>query len=169
MAPKGCRDVQGGRFTVGDQLDDLLTCGHVRGAQEPLRCSAVIPGVDDELTVPADLPPGEAVSGRSHIVLGVGTDPHGEALHELPGEVLVGVGSLVRAGVQPDEHRRAGGDCLSQDGEISRPERAEQLVLPVHVKGEADLGYGGREMPVQQERQLLLEWAGGDDHPSQPP
>ena len=130
----------------------------------------VVVAVEEELPRRVvELPARERPCALPDVLLGVVADAHGEALHELPGEVLVGVGLVVRAGVEPDQHRRVPRHRLGEGLEGAGTELSEELVLVVHEVGGVDLRVRGGELVVQEEDELLPQRRVAHDHPVEPP
>ena len=159
---------RGGR--VRGDADDVLALPPSRLAEEPLLTAVVVVDVEEEVARRVVEGPTRKGAGRlPHIVFGVVADAHREALHELTGKVLVGVGLVVGAGVEPDQHRRVLRDCLGERVERARAQRSEELVLAVHEVGISDLLVRGRELLVQKQDELFPKRRVADDHPIDPP
>ena len=151
-------------------VDDVLALPPSRLAEEPLLTAVVVVDVEEEVARRVVEGPTRKGAGRlPHIVFGVVADAHREALHELTGKVLVGVGLVVGAGVEPDQHRRVLRDCLGERVERARAQRSEELVLAVHEVGISDLLVRGRELLVQKQDELFPKRRVADDHPIDPP
>src|SRR5258708_40046316 len=65
-------------------------------------------------------PAGEGAGGLADVLLGIIADAHGEELHYLAGEVLVGRALHVLGGIEIDEHGGAAGPPHPQKGGASR-------------------------------------------------
>ena len=155
---------------VGDDVDDVLALEASRVAQEPLLAVVVVVGVEEELAGRVvEAPAGKGAGRLADVSFRVRADAHREALHELPGEVLVRVGLVVHAGVEPDQHRRVLRDRLGEGLERARAESAEELVLVVHEVGVADLLVRGGELLAHEKDELLPKRRVGHDHPVEPP
>ena len=133
-------------------------------------------GVVDEGPVVADRadglggPAGEGPGELADVPLGVALAlAHGEQLHHLAGEVLVGAALDVEAVVQPDQHRGVLRHGDQQPAEVARGVLSEGLVLPEQQFVVEYLFLAGREVVVPEERHLLFERAGRTDHPVGPP
>ena len=85
---------------MGDDVDDVLAHEPPGAAEEVLDPVVVVVGVEEELPRHrVQLPPGKSARRLDDVLLGVVADAHGEAFHELPGEILVGGVAMRRAGV----------------------------------------------------------------------
>ena len=125
-------------------------------ADEGLLAEIVLFGVElerEDVVGPA----GERARRFAHVALRVVADAHREELEQLAAEVLVRMRLDVLAVVEIDEHRRILEDPDEQRAQIAGRARAQHLVLPEHHPVVAHLGVARGEMPVPEERELLLE------------
>ena len=92
-----------------------------------------------------------------------------EELHQLAREVLVRAPAAVLVVVEVLQHRRVADDAAHEIGEVAGGVRAQERVLREHVVAVLDRAVAGREVPVPEERELLLERAARRDHLREPP
>ncbi len=92
-----------------------------------------------------------------------------EELHQLAGEVLVGLLLAVLVVVEVAQHGRVADDRVGQRLEVADRVRPEQLVLQEHVIAVLDRPVARGEVAVPEQRHLLLERPRRLDHLLQPP
>ncbi len=148
--------------------------GHVRTAEParlPQDCLVAIivsRGGLAELAI-GDGPAGQGSGGFLDVGLAVMADPQGEELHQLAGQVLVGVSLAVGRRVEPDQERRVADHRLQQLAERLAGQAAERLVLTPHGRRVADLEDAGGEVVVPHQGQPLAQGVGREDQAEEPP
>ena len=113
--------------------------------------------VSAELVRPFVVPAGQRPRLFADVVLAVGAavGAEREQLHHLAGVVLVGRLLGVFGAVQPLQHRRVDGDRPEEVEEGAEAGRAEEVRLVDHLLLAGDVGVGGREPVVEDERHPL--------------
>ncbi len=162
------RDVLGRDRLLEDDAEHVDAVEVAGAAEERLGAVVVLGGVDHEVEV-LEVPAGEGAGRLADVGLGVVAHPHGEQLHHLAGEVLVGRALHVHPGVKVVEHRRVLGHRDEEVAEVARRVPLERLDLDQHLAVVADLALGRREVPVPEEGHLLLERPVGVEHALGPP
>ena len=125
-------------------------------------------GIDHELQVHV-VPAGEGAGGLADVGLAVVAHAHGEQLHDLAGEVLVGRALHVHAGIEEGQHGRVFCHGDHQLTEIAGALRVEQLQLVEQLAVVAHLALVHGEMPMPEQRHLLLQRRIAGHHAVGPP
>ena len=109
----------GGRRVLEEDRHQVVAVQAAAAAEDRLGL-VVVPRGDVAEGAVVDGPAGQGAGGLLDVVLGVVADAEGEQLHQLAGEVLVGVPLAVRRGVEPDQQRRVADRGLEQLAERGR-------------------------------------------------
>jgi len=128
----------------------------------------VLVGVDFERKV-VEVPTGERARALADVLLRVVADTHREQLHDLAREILVRRALDVVLRVEEIQHRGILRDRDRQIAQVAGRVPLEQLDLLAHLAVVAHLVFVRREMPVPQQRHLLLERMRRLQHPVRPP
>jgi hypothetical protein len=102
------------------------------------------------------------------VSFGVAALAEREELHDLAGEVLVGIRFHIAVVVEVGQHGRVADDAAEQ-GRIAQGVAAEHAVLHKQVVGVFHRAVAGGEVAVPEEGEFLLQRPGGLDHPLEPP
>ena len=137
-------------------------------AEHGLLAVIVLLTVHDERQV-HEIPAREGARGLADVGLAVVADPHGEQLHDLAGEVLVGGSLDVHACVQERQHCRVLSDGDHQVAEVARSLCLENFELSQQLPVIPNLALVDRVMAMPEERHLLLKRMVRPDHPVGPP
>ena len=136
--------------------------------QEDLLTRVMRPGVFEEPVI-EDGPAGERPRGLFDIALGIGADPEGEELHQLAGEVLVGVPLAIGRGVEPDHEGRVAHRGVQEVGERGSSVSAKEIVLPAHGGQVRDFLVAGGKVIVPHQGEPFAQRVGAHQHPEDPP
>ena len=143
-----------------------VECGR---AAEDGRGARVVPRGNEPKLITHEPPAGQDAGRLLDIVLGIGTDTEREELHQLAGQVLIGLAPGVIGRVQPDEQGRVAEHRPQERSERGPAERAQGLVLPPHQRHVVDLAVAGGEVAMPQEREALRQRVRAEEHAVDPP
>ena len=142
-------------------------------AEERLRAvvvhAAVVVEAAGAVGVLAERPAGERARRLADVLLGVVADAEREQLHQLARVVLVGVRFDVDVVVEVAQHRRILRHVQREIAHVAQRVLAEELVLHEQLLRRRLLLRRAREVPVPEQRHLLLQRRGRRDHAPQPP
>ena len=114
-----------------EQLRQAVAVERAGLAEDRLGARVVPRGNEPDL-IAHEPPAGQGAGGLLDVVLGVMADAEREQLHQLAGQVLVGVVLGVVGRIEPDEQGRVAEHRAQELSERGAAERAEDLVLPAH-------------------------------------
>src|SRR5581483_7207308 len=160
------------RRLLEDDVDNVVA-GEVAGlAEERLRPVIMQNRPEDvALAGAVDAVAGERAGGGADVVLAVVAGAHGEELHQLPREVLVGVRSDAGLQVQVDHHRWLAGDALEdvREASVGGLPLEDVLVVKRANAAYAQLIEAAGVQAVPEEGELFDSWLLGRGHATQPP
>jgi hypothetical protein len=113
-------------------------------------------------------PAGERARRFFDVVLGVRAQAEREELHHFARVVFVRMRLVVRAIVEPDQHRRIAGHRRQQRRKPPEPLLPEQIDLRDHLR-RLHLLQRRREMAVPEQRHLFVQRVRRAQHPVEPP
>ena len=169
------RDPPGRRRGRQDDPHDVGPVERAGLSEEGLHPVVVEPGIVAKRTAAVERaairerPTRPGPRGLPDVAFGVVPDPQGEELYQFAGPVLVGVPLAVGIVVQVAEHRRIPRHAVEQAGEVPGGVLAEELVLVGKGDGVVDVAERRGEVPVPEQRELLLERRWRPGHPIEPP
>ena len=151
------------------QARELVTRPVAFLAEDGLRPGVVVSLAVDEVVVLEGVAR-ECAGAGLDVRLGVAVAfAQDEEFEKFARQVLVGSALAALVIVQVLDHRGVADHLQDQHAEVPRGVRAEQLVLLEHVPAVLDGPRTRGEVPVPEERHLLLERARGLDHARDPP
>src|SRR5262249_39592225 len=137
-------------------------------AQERLLARIMFGRVVAELVV-VDRPARQRAGSLLHVGLGEVADAEREELHQLAGQVLVGVPLAIARGVEIEKKGRLAYAGIEELAERRAAEGAERLVLLPQEADVVDLLDTGGEVIVPHQRELFGQWVRPEEHAEHPP
>ena len=161
------------RRLLEDDVDDVVAAEVPGLAEERLGAvvvhAAVVVEAAGAVGVLAERPAGERARRLADVLLGVVADAQREQLHQLARVVLVGMRLDVDVVVEVAQHRRVLRHVQREVAHVAQRVLAEELVLHEQLLRRGLLLRRAGEVPVPEQRHLLLQRRGRRDHAAQPP
>jgi len=148
----GLQIVQKGFERAGELAEERGVRVDLRGVRvvtevaEDSFVAIVVDGSEVAKLVLADGPTGEGAGGFLHILLGVVADAKSEELHQLAGEIFIGMPLAVLRCIEPVEERWIVSQAGEQFPERSESQLAQRLVLSLHELEVIDFEVAGGEV-----------------------